>query len=82
MSQIDLMDELALVLELMLLYFVCCVQIGLMGLIEWEWIETLATLEPDDVDYTDFVETAKALVPQLQQEVGVCVFKAMSIAHV
>ena len=47
-----------------------CVQIGLMGLIEWEWIETLATLEPEDVDYTDYVEAAKTLVPQLEQEVS------------
>ncbi len=47
-------------------------QIGLLGLIEWEWIETLATLEPQDVDYTDFVETAKKLVPELQEEVSVC----------
>ena len=40
-----------------------------MGLVEWEWIITLATLEPKDVDYTDFVTTAKRLVSVLQDEV-------------
>ena len=45
------------------------VQIGLMGLVEWEWIVTLATLEPTDVDYTDFVTTARRLVTKLQDEV-------------
>lgn len=44
-------------------------KIGLMGLVEVEWIETLATLERGDVIYTDFVESAKQLVPQLQKEV-------------
>lgn len=46
-------------------------QIGLMGLIEWEWLQTLATLEPSDIDYTDYVETAKRLIPELQDEVMV-----------
>ena len=36
---------------------------------EWEWLVTLATLEPDDVIYTDFVEAARELVPELQNEV-------------
>lgn len=44
-------------------------KIGLMGLVEVEWIETLATLERGDVIYTDFVESAKQLVPRLQKEV-------------
>ena len=36
-----------------------------MGLVEWEWLVTLATLEPDDVIYTDFVDVARELVPEL-----------------
>ncbi len=40
-----------------------------MGLVEWEWIVTLATLEPKDVDYTDFVVSAKRLVTKLKEEV-------------
>ena len=45
------------------------VQVGIIGLVEWEWLVTLATLEPDDVIYTDFVEAARELVPELQNEV-------------
>ena len=44
-------------------------QIGLMGLVEMEWIDTLGTLESADVDYTDFVEVGQRLVTELQQEV-------------
>ena len=36
---------------------------------EWEWLVTLATLEPDDLIYTDFVEAARELVSELQDEV-------------
>lgn len=39
---------------------------------EWEWIVTLATIEPEDIDYTDYVQTAKQLVPELQEEVYSC----------
>ena len=41
-----------------------------MGLVEWEWIETLGTVELSEVAYTDYVEVARKLVPQLQKEVG------------
>ena len=41
-----------------------------MGLVEREWLVTLATVEPEDVEYIDFVTTAKALLPQLKEEVG------------
>lgn len=40
-----------------------------------EWIDTLGTLESKDVIYTDYVQTAKELVPKLQGEVcddGTC----------
>ncbi|CEM27002.1 unnamed protein product [Vitrella brassicaformis CCMP3155] len=36
-------------------------KIGIMGLIEKEWLETLATIDPEDVHYTDFVEEADKL---------------------
>ena len=49
------------------------VQVGLIGVVEWEWLATLPTLEPDDLSYTDYVEVAKELVPKLQDEVCVCV---------
>ena len=39
---------------------------------ESEWLVTLATLELDDVIYTDYVKAAKELVPELQSEVWPC----------
>lgn len=44
-------------------------QIGLIGLVEYEWLATLSTISPEDVDYTDYVECAQSLVPQLTAEV-------------
>ena len=44
---------------------------------EQEWLVTLATLEPDDVIYTDYVETAKRLIPELQNEVHVYMYMYM-----
>ena len=46
-----------------------CLQVGLVGLVEREWLVTLATVEPEDVEYIDFVTAAKALLPQLKEEV-------------
>ena len=49
--------------------FVEYLQIGLMGLVEKEWIVTLATVEIGDIVYEDFVATAKQLVKELREEV-------------
>lgn len=46
-----------------------CLQVGLVGLVEREWLVTLATVEPDDVEYIDFVTAANTLLPQLKEEV-------------
>ena len=46
------------------------VQVGVIGLVEEEWLATLATLTVDDVIYTDFVESAKSFVPILQEQVS------------
>jgi len=40
-------------------------KIGLLGLIEWEWILTLRTLEPDDIDFEDFVAAGDRLAEEL-----------------
>ena len=32
------------------------VKVGVMGLVEREWLETLATVEMEQVEYEDFVE--------------------------
>jgi len=42
------------------------VRVGLMGLIEEEWLATLTCLEPGDVRYTDYAETARELEPFLR----------------
>ena len=31
-------------------------KIGLIGLVEREWLDTLATINPEEVDYTDYVD--------------------------
>ena len=41
-------------------------QIGVIGLVEKEWLVTLATIEPEDVRFTDYVECAKQLLSTLQ----------------
>ncbi len=41
-------------------------KLGFMGLIEKEWLATLATIEPDEVVYTDFVEAAHELAAELK----------------
>ena len=44
-------------------------QIGLIGLIEEEWLATLATLALDDVTYLDFVSEGKKLAKFLKEKV-------------
>ena len=41
-------------------------QIGIIGLIEKEWLATLATIDPEDVEYIDFTERARDLVRDLR----------------
>ncbi|XP_078337101.1 mannosylglucosyl-3-phosphoglycerate phosphatase-like [Crassostrea virginica] len=43
-------------------------KVGVMGLVEEEWIETLATLDPEDVTYLDFVSKANELCKDLKQK--------------
>lgn len=42
------------------------VQVGVMGLVESEWIETLASVEPSSVDYIDFVELGRKMAEDLR----------------
>lgn len=46
------------------------IKIGLMGLVEKEWLDTLPTIDPKEVTYTDFIKTANKLVAQLRNEVN------------
>lgn len=43
-------------------------RIGLVGLVEQEWLDTLATINPDEVTFLDFVEAGRKLGAQLKQE--------------
>eukprot|EP00295_Goniomonas_pacifica_P048322 CAMPEP_0175908896 /NCGR_PEP_ID=MMETSP0108-20121206/6829_1 /TAXON_ID=195067 ORGANISM="Goniomonas pacifica, Strain CCMP1869" /NCGR_SAMPLE_ID=MMETSP0108 /ASSEMBLY_ACC=CAM_ASM_000204 /LENGTH=869 /DNA_ID=CAMNT_0017230955 /DNA_START=3 /DNA_END=2610 /DNA_ORIENTATION=- len=52
-------------------------KIGLMGLIEREWLATLATVDEEDVEYVDFVEEGRRLALQLRGE-GVDVVVALT----
>lgn len=43
-------------------------KIGLLGLVEREWLETLPTIDPNEVTYIDYVEAGTKLVTQLRKE--------------
>ena len=42
-----------------------------MGLVEQEWIDTLATVDPEDIIFLDFVETGNKLAAELREEVRI-----------
>lgn len=46
-------------------------RIGLLGLVEKEWLDTLATINPEGVTFLDFVEAGQKLAAQLKQEVRI-----------
>ncbi|CAE7539071.1 yfkN, partial [Symbiodinium sp. KB8] len=41
-------------------------RIGIMGLIEQDWLATLATVDPEDVVFTDFIKAGTAAAAQLR----------------
>lgn len=43
-------------------------QIGLVGLVEEEWLATLATIDQEDVTYLDFVSEGRKLARQLREK--------------
>lgn len=45
-------------------------RIGLLGLVEKEWLDTLATINPEETTFLDFVEAGQKLSAQLKQEVS------------
>lgn len=40
-----------------------------MGLVEEEWIDTLSTIDPEDIIFEDFVEVGNRLAAELKEEV-------------
>ena len=43
-------------------------KIGLIGLVEREWLDTLATINPEEVDYTDYVDAGSMLATELKKK--------------
>ncbi|XP_037941290.1 snake venom 5'-nucleotidase-like [Teleopsis dalmanni] len=44
------------------------ISIGLIGLVEKEWLETLPTIDPKEVTYIDYVEAGNKLAQELRNE--------------
>eukprot|EP01012_Entosiphon_sulcatum_P008574 TRINITY_DN146_c0_g1_i3.p1 TRINITY_DN146_c0_g1~~TRINITY_DN146_c0_g1_i3.p1 ORF type:complete len:611 (-),score=130.21 TRINITY_DN146_c0_g1_i3:160-1992(-) len=45
-------------------------RIGCIGLVEREWLVTLATISEEDVEYVDFVEEGRRLARMLKEQMG------------
>jgi len=58
------------------------VQIGLIGLVEEEWIVTLPRIDPHDVIFLDLVEEGQRLAQALKQKVSLLqeVFNLLSLS--
>ena len=57
-------------------FLYCCLysrwgrKIGLIGLVEKEWLDTLATINPEEVTYTDYVTAGTMLAKELKEQKG------------
>ncbi|XP_054710745.1 trifunctional nucleotide phosphoesterase protein YfkN-like [Uloborus diversus] len=47
------------------------IKLGIIGLVEEEWLATLATIDPEDVTYIDFVTEGRKLARQLKDKENV-----------
>ena len=45
-------------------------KIGVIGLVEREWLETLPTIDPEELTFLNFVEIGQKLSAELKQNVG------------
>ena len=43
-------------------------KIGIIGIVEKEWLDTLATINPEEVTYTDYVDAASMLAIELKEK--------------
>lgn len=43
-------------------------KIGIIGLVEKEWLVTLSALDPEDIEYKDFVDSGRELVKKLRED--------------
>ena len=46
-----------------------------MGLVESEWISTLSTINPDDVNYESYVEIGRNIAKELREKDVTKIFK-------
>merc|ERR1719197_1070563 len=53
-------------------------KVGLIGLVEKEWLVTLATLNPEDVIYEDFCPCARRLAKDLKEKQGAEIVVALT----
>jgi 5'-nucleotidase len=51
-------------------YALLCSRLLQVGLVEQEWLDTLANINPEEVTFIDFVEAGRKLGAQLKQEVS------------
>ncbi|GBN45386.1 hypothetical protein AVEN_73917-1 [Araneus ventricosus] len=54
---------------------------GIIGLVEEEWLATLATIEADEVTYFDFVEEGRKLALQLKEQVCELFYAVFNFMH-
>ena len=57
------------------------IKVGVIGLIESEWLEGIKCLPAATVKYTDFVQAARATASRLRREEGCAVVVALTSAH-
>ena len=43
-------------------------KIGIIGLVEREWLDTLANIDTEEIDYTDYVDAASMLATELKRK--------------
>lgn len=53
-------------------------KVGLIGLVEREWLVTLATLDPSEVDFEDFCPCGRRLAKQLKEKMGAEIVVALT----
>ena len=52
-------------------------EVGIIGLVEEEWLVTLATVDARDVTYHDFVDVGRRLAAELRREVHLSIDKTI-----
>ena len=59
---------LYLYIYILMHWCLCCVQVGVIGLVEAEWVSTLGTIDPHFVRVVDYVRAARFFAQRLRLE--------------